>query len=293
LFYRLFFLDKNIIFVLLKNIITISYKTKSILQSWMQNLINNFYDKVKDLIEKDKFVNEIIKIKNDSDDLFDENICKLLLIDKLDRNDYSFSKISNLEPGMESTIFAKVSNIGDIREFQKKNGKKGRVVNLEIMDNSGICRLVLWDRDVDLIKNDAIELNSNIKIINGYVKKGLDGIEINIGRWSFIEIVEKNNYLFDNNLKNEKPISGRILEIMPTRPFFKNNGEYGFFTSVKIKEKNQIKNIFIWDEKVKEIQQYKSGDLIIFERVDYKNKNGIIENHVNSNSIIKKKLVVL
>ena len=288
MFYRLFFLDKNIIFVLLKNIITISYKTKSILQSWMQNLINNFYDKVKDLIEQDKFVNEIIKIKNDSDDLFDENICKLLLIDKLDRNDYSFSKISNLEPGMESTIFAKVSNIGDIREFQKKNGKKGRVVNLEIMDDSGICRLVLWDRDVDLIKNDAIELNSNIKIINGYVKKGLDRIEINIGRWSFIEIVEKNNYLFDNNLKNEKPISGRILEIMPTRPFFKNNGEYGFFTSVKIKEKNQIKNIFIWDEKVKEIQQYKSGDLIIFERVDYKNKNGIIENHVNSNSIIKK-----
>jgi len=254
----------------------------------MQNLINNFYNKVRDIIDKDKFDNEIIKIKNDSDNLFNENICKLLLIDKLDRSDYSSSKISNLEPGMESTIFAKVSNIGDIREFQKKNGKKGRVVNLEIMDNSGMCRLVLWDKDVDLIKNNTIELSSNIKLINGYVKKGLDGIEINIGRWSLIEIIEKNNYKFANNLKNEKPISGRILEIMPTSPFFKNNGEYGFFTSVKIKEKNQIKKIFIWDDKVKEIQKYKSGDLIIFERVDYKNKNGVIENHINSNSIIKK-----
>ena len=169
----------------------------------MQNLINNFYDKVRDIIDKDKFDNEIIKIKNDSDNLFNENICKLLLIDKLDRSDYSSSKISNLEPGMESTIFAKVSNIGDIREFQKKNGKKGRVVNLEIMDNSGMCRLVLWDKDVDLIKNNTIELNSNIKLINGYVKKGLDGIEINIGRWSLIEIIEKNNYKFANNLKNE------------------------------------------------------------------------------------------
>jgi len=252
----------------------------------MQKLINNFYDKVKDLINKNDFFDLIIKIKEESDDLFEENICALLILDELNRSECHYNKISNLEPGIESTLIAKIVNIGDIREFQKKNGNKGKVVNLEIMDESGKCRLVLWDKDVDIIKNNNIKINSNIKFINGYAKKGLDGIEINIGRWSLIEIVE-NNYLLNNNLKNVNSIAGKILEIHPTRAFFKNNGDYGFFTSVKIKENNKIKQLFIWDEKVKEIQKFESGDFIMFEGIVYKNKNGIIENHIECNSIIK------
>ena len=253
----------------------------------MQNSIDIFYDNIKDLISKDEFKNEIIQIQNESDNLFNENICGLLIIDKLRKSDNNIIKISSLESCMESTIVANVVNIGDIKKFEKKNGRKGRVVNLKIMDESGICGLVLWDKDVDLIKNNIIKLNTKIKLINGYVKNGSDGNEINVGRWSLIEIID-NNVISNNNLKNEKSISGRILEIQPTRPFFKDNGEYGFYTSLKIKEKNQIKKLFIWNEKVKEIQNYKSGDLVIFENVDYKNNNGIIENHINQKSIIKR-----
>ena len=252
----------------------------------MQKIINNFYDKVKDLINKDEFINSIMEIKKESDDLFEDNICALLIVDELNRSDYHFSKISDLEPGMESTIIAKIISIGNIREFQKKNGNKGKVVNLEILDKSAKCKLVLWDKDINLI-NNKIKVNSYIKIINGYVKNGLDDIEINIGRWSLIEFLE-NDYLIKNDLKNDKLISGKILEIQPTRPFFKSNGDYGFFTSIKIKEKNKIKKIYIWDEKVKEIQKFNSGDFIIFDGIVSKNKNGIIENHIESNSIIKK-----
>jgi hypothetical protein len=255
----------------------------------MQNIINNFYERVKDIINKDDFLNEINKIKKYSDGLFDETICASLIIDKFGRNNNIVSKITNLEHGMESTIVVKVVSIGEIREFKKKNGNIGRVVNLKIKDDSGICLLVLWDKDVDLIKNKFIKINSNIKVINGYVKKGLSDIEINIGRWSLIEKNEKSNYFLENNLKNNNSMSGKILEILPTRPIFKNNGEYGFFTSVKIKDKNQIKNLHIWDEKVKDIQKYKIGDFIIFEKINYINKDGIIENHINKNSIIKKK----
>jgi replication factor A1 len=253
----------------------------------MQNSIDIFYEKVKDLLSKEEFEKKIVNIQKESDYLFDENICALLIIDKLSNSNNNIMKISNLESGMESTILGYVINIGNIREFEKKNGRKGRVVNLKIRDKSGICGLVLWDKDVDLINNNIIKIDTKIKIINGYVKNGSDGNEINVGRWSLIEIVE-NNYISKNKLKNEKSISGRILEIQPTRPFFKDNGEYGFYTSLKIKEKNQIKKLFLWDKKVKEIQNYKSGDYVILENIHYKNNNGIIENHINDSSIIKR-----
>ena len=81
---------------------------------------------------------------------------------------------------------------------------------------------------------------------------------------------------------------GYILEIQPSKAFFKDNGEYGFSTKVKIKEKNQIKKLTVWDEKVKEIQKYKPGDFIEFINVENKNNNGKIENHVNLKSQIKK-----
>ena len=106
------------------------------------------------------------------------------------------------------------------------------------------------------------------------------------GLREIITISESSNGVFLST-KNVNSISGKILEIHPTRAFFKNNGDYGFFTSVKIKENNKIKQLFIWDEKVKEIQKFESGDFIMFEGIVYKNKNGIIENHIECNSIIK------
>ena len=247
--------------------------------------INDYYLKVKDLVKKDEFLELIDKIKKESGELFDDTICALMIIDQFNRNENNYNKISSLDAGMESTVMAKIIKIGETKEFIKKNGKNGSVLKVDISDQTGICKLVLWDRDIIKFKN-TFKINSFVKIINGYVKKSYDGIEINIGRWSLFELVNE-EFINKFNFKNNNSIYGKILEIQPTRPFFKNNGEYGFCTSVKIIEKNKIKKLFIWDKNVKEIQKYKSGDFVKFEGVILKNKNGIIENHVESNGLIK------
>jgi replication factor A1 len=247
----------------------------------MQHKFENYYKNVKDLIKYEEFVKEINKIQNESDNLFNDSISALLIIDKLGRNNYSNIKISNLKINKEATIKAKVIEIGKIREFKKQNGSLGRVLNLKIMDETGICSLVFWDKDVDIVKTNNIQIGTIIKLINGTVKKGLNGIEINMGKWSSFEII-KNNITKSNGF-----ISGQILEIQPSKAFFKDNGEYGFYTNITIKSKNQIITLKIWNERVKEIQKYKPGNLIKFENVEYKNINGKIENHVDKNTIIK------
>ncbi|MCK4902710.1 MAG: DUF3127 domain-containing protein, partial [Thermoplasmatales archaeon] len=186
-------------------------------------------------------------------------------------------------------IFGKVTNISQLRNFTKKNGTKGRVINLELTDETGKCGLALWDKDVELVKNESLQIGTNVKIINGYIKDGYNGIEINVGRWGLIEI-ESTDML---ETKKETPsedslIKGKVIEIEPTRAFFKDDGEFGFVTNIKLENKDEVKQITIWGDKVKEIQKLKKGDTIAIEDVDIRQKNGTTELHLNSKGVIKK-----
>jgi len=248
-----------------------------------------FYENIKDKISKKEFEKEIKKMKKEYDNLFDEDTVALLIVDKLGRNKQNKSKISDLNPGVECTIFGKITHIGEARIFERKNGSSGRVINLELTDDTGSCGLVLWDQDVELIKNNKIKEGSNVNVVNGYIKNGFTGLEINIGRWSMLEIEPKNmpelkNIVF--NTKNE--IKGKLVGIEPTRAFFKDDGSYGFVANIKIKDNSGTKQLAVWDEKVKEIQCFKQGDLITINNINMRQKNGTKELHVNGKGIIKK-----
>ena len=213
----------------------------------------------------------------------------MLIVDELGRNKENTLKIKDLKPGIDSTIFGNVTKINQSRNFNRKNGSTGHVVNLEVTDETGSCGLALWDKDVQLVKNKAIKRGTNIKIINGYVKEGFNGIEINVGRWSSIEIEPTNE---PNTEINVLPVSnvlkGKLIEIEPTRAFFKDNGDFGFVTKIKLETNEEIKQVTVWDEKVKEIQKIKKGSNIEISDIDIRGKNGDKELHVNSKGIIKK-----
>jgi len=252
----------------------------------MQKNKDELYKKIKDLKSEKEFYEEIKKIQKETENLFDEDVSALLIVDKLGRNTQNLSTISDLKVGDECTIFGQVSNIKNQRTFSRKNGSSGKVANLEITDNTGSCGLALWDKDTDLVKNKTIQKGTKIKIINGYIKDGFNGLEINVGKYGMIEIEPENM----PNIKKDKikEIKGELIAIDPSHAFFKDNGEYGFVTNIRIKEKNNIRQIQVWDKKVKEIQKFKKGDQLIITNFDIKNKNNREEIHLNGESKISK-----
>ena len=255
----------------------------------MHNTKFQLYENVKDLIEKKEFNQEIQKIQKDYDFLIDEETAALFIIDKMGRNKQSISKIIDLEIGMECTIFGKITKIGESKNFERKNGSSGRVVNIELTDDSGKCGLVLWDRDVELIENKKIKEGVNVKVVNGYLKNGYNGLEVNVGRWSIIEIEPDDMPDLKANVMNEKKeIKGTLVDIDPTRTFFKDDGSFGFVANIKIKNNEGTKQLVLWDDKVKEIQCYKIGDKINIINIDLKRKNGKKTLHVNGKGVIKK-----
>lgn len=258
----------------------------------MQISINELYNQIKDLKTEKEFEEEVSKRQKDFDSLFDRETVALLIVDELGRNKQNISKISELKQGIETTVYARVTNIGKQRSFNRKNGSSGRVLNLEISDETGSCGLALWDDGVELVKNKKIKIGSNLKVINGYVKNGFNGIELNSGRWSIIEVepdtmpVISENKIETSNSNTE--IEGALVEVDSTRPFFKDSGEYGFVTNIKIKTDDGVKQLTVWDEKVKEIQKFQTGDRVLIKNFDIQNKNGASEIHLNGHGVIKK-----
>jgi len=154
------------------------YKTKS-----------ELYEMVRDLMAKDKFDKEIRKRFDEYEGLLSEEAIAYLMMDELGKNVMDKMMISDLKEGDSVSMVVDVEDVKDPREFKRKNGNVGQVVNIDVKDETGRCRLTLWDKDVEAVKDSRIKKGSKIKIVNGYVKVSDFGTEINIGRWGlfFIE----------------------------------------------------------------------------------------------------------
>jgi replication factor A1 len=254
----------------------------------MHKKSEDLYESVKDIITKTEFEEKIQKEYKERDELLDKDTIALLIVDELGRNNKNISPISSLVTGKEGTVFGKVIGISEERSFSKKNGYSGKVVNLQISDDTGKCGLVLWDKDVELVKS-KIQIGTNLKVINGYVKQGLSGLEINVGRWGLLEIEPDDMpNLNKNSISETQDIDGELIEIEPTRSFFKDSGDFGFVTNIKIKNQEKTESLVIWDEKIKEIRSFKKGDYISISSVSRRIKNGNEEIHVNGKCLIKK-----
>jgi replication factor A1 len=253
----------------------------------MHKTKDQLYELIKDLKTKKEFDTEIKNVQKDYDFLLDEDTTALLIVDELGRNKHSTFKLNEIESGLECTVFGEITNISKERIFNRKNGSKGRVINLEIKDDTSKCNLALWDKDVDLVKKKQIKIGTKVKIVNGYVKDGFSGIELNVGRWGVIEIDPDDIPEFEKEIHDDK-ITGELKDIEPTRAFFRDSGEFGFVTNMSLQTDKKIEKITVWDEKVKEIQKLRPGDRIEIINYSIRENNDHKEIFVNNKTIIKK-----
>tara|TARA_Y100000310_G_scaffold124475_1_gene123184 strand:+ start:1883 stop:2827 length:945 start_codon:yes stop_codon:yes gene_type:complete len=90
-------------------------------------------------------------------------------------------KISELMPGMrQANVVGKIINLFPVREFEKK-GKQGKVVNFIFADETGNCRVVLWDTNhIALIESGDVKQGDVVEIKNGSVRDS----EVHLGSFS-------------------------------------------------------------------------------------------------------------
>ncbi len=97
-------------------------------------------------------------------------------------------KITELIPGMRKVnVTGKVINLFPVREYEK-NGKSGKVSNFILADETGNCRVVLWDiNHISLIENAIIKEGTVVEIKNASTRDN----EIHLSGFSEIKPIEK------------------------------------------------------------------------------------------------------
>lgn len=94
-----------------------------------------------------------------------------------------FTDIADIIPGESYSVQGKVSEIGELREFEREDGTENVVANLQLKDETGSIRLTLWGEQAYVIED--LDIDSEIQIINAYAKYGLnEEIELSIGNRS-------------------------------------------------------------------------------------------------------------
>jgi len=146
------------------------------------------YEMISDLMAKDRFDEEIRKRFDEYEGLLSEEAIAYLMVDELGENVMDKTTIYDLKEGESVSLVVEVEDVREPREFKRKNGNMGQVANIIVKDETAQCRLTLWDKDVEAVKDGRIKKGSKIKIVNGYVKVSDFGTEINIGRWGLFFI---------------------------------------------------------------------------------------------------------
>jgi len=141
------------------------------------------YDKVQDLLSPEAYDARVEAVIGEWGGLLDRDAAAMVVVDRLGRSVASFLRIADLGEGMEANLRATVVAVSPVRTFNRQDGTSGRVLNLELRDESGSCRFALWDDDVGLVERGKIAVGSTVRALDCYVKRTNFGLDVSRGKF--------------------------------------------------------------------------------------------------------------
>jgi len=83
-------------------------------------------------------------------------------------------KIKDLLPGMRNAdVLGRVTQIYEVRQFQRADGNAGKVGSFLVGDDTGVVRIVCWGDKADNLQQ--LSTGQTIKVVNGLVKENQRG----------------------------------------------------------------------------------------------------------------------
>ena len=220
--------------------------------------------------------------------------------------------IADITSNMKNiTIIGRIKDIYRINSFHKKDGSEGHVGSFLLHDDTGDIRIVLWDDQINIFKEENFTKNELVKVLNGYAKNRTDregnpiGIEINLSRLGKVIIAPEDiDYKKYPKIKDElvtindislthKSISieGKISQKFPVKEFTRKTGEIGKVCSIILMDSTGTIRITFWDEDTEKIKRFEEGDSVIISSLNPKlsyRDSKTIDLFISRSSTIKK-----
>ncbi len=229
--------------------------------------IEEFYKNLEGKLTREEFKSKIEEKISFMNGLCDARTAAMLIAGEMGINEVI--KIKDLAKDRSNVVFvAKVLSVGDIREFTRDNDTIGRVVNLNLADDTGSIKAALWDEACDLVKIGDIKPGQTLKV-KGYIKEGKSGLEVNVGRGGGIEHIDKEISVNLKPLKiaevkngmNALNLKGKIIDMGTVRTFQRKDGTAGKVRNITIGDETGKIRLTLWDAKADAVD-LKTGDTV-------------------------------
>lgn len=186
----------------------------------------------------------------------------------------AYEKIAHLSEGSQDVnLLCRVRHIYALKTFER-NGRKGSVVNMVVEDDTGAIKLVLWNREAELVEKGALEKGDVVEIRNAYVKKSLTGIELHLGMTGSVRRSEKRlEHVVEHRLlkigqltadMQEVDVVARVLEL-GTMTEFERKGRKSQVASILVGDESGVVRLVLWDAHANLLEKLRVNDVIKVE----------------------------
>jgi len=216
--------------------------------------------------------------------------------------------ISDITVNMKNiVIVGRIKDIYNVNSFNKSNGEIGYVGAFLLHDKTGDIRIVLWDNQVSIFKDERFERNEIVKILNGTAKNGRYGeVEIHVGGYSKINLAPEDvDYKKFPKIKDQLvkiqdinedlgsiSTEGKVMNLFPVKDFIRKNGQNGRVSSIILRDSTGKVRITFWNEDIEKIGNVEVGDFILLTDLNPRKSNyaeGRIDVHATPRTKITKK----
>jgi replication factor A1 len=139
------------------------------------------------MLPEEALISRMAELKQEFGGLFDEETLKRIALDEMGISMPNEKTVKELRDREEVTIELEVTKVAETKEFDKRTGGRGKVRNLNVRDETGTCRIALWDADVDLVDSLGIQPGTKLRCVDCFVKQTDFGVDITKGKKGSIE----------------------------------------------------------------------------------------------------------
>jgi replication factor A1 len=224
--------------------------------------------------------------------LADEETAAMLIAHEL--RDEEVEGVADIEPGMEDVKFlAKVMSVGELRTFERDGeDDDGRVVNVEVADETGRVRISLWD-DMAEDAVESLEVGQVLRVA-GRPKEGYNGVEVSVDKVepapdAEVDVQTQDSYRVEDLSLGLSDVNlvGRVLSTDSVRTFDRDDGSEGRVANLTLGDPTGRIRVTLWDEKADLADEYGPGDSV--EVVDgyVRERDGTLELHVGNRGAVE------
>jgi len=188
----------------------------------------------------------------------------------------SLKKIHDLREGDYFVNFVGVvKGFSQVSSFKRANGMQGQVMRVRLADDTGRVRVVLWDDQVNSVKET--KRGDVLEIVGGQVRRGLGNVlEVHVGRLGQVKLLkdsELSEYFIPTLTKigdlrlgmNDVDVLGRIMDVGQIREFERRSGGVGRVGSLYVMDGTGSTRLTLWDAKAEVLDEVSLDDVVLVE----------------------------